>query len=468
MNILFATLHLAPYVEISPAAEANASLSKALRLLGHEVTIVVPRAPKYEESGLMAARQLSPLVLADGREATVFDAQLPSGIKLALVEAGEASFRPAQPMEEQARALGTFAAAVVSLVARAEEQGASFDVVHAHECGAGLVLEHLHRAAGSALVKVLTVHDADNAGEFPREAGRSLGLVDSRLGAQGFGSGEGLGLLKGLVSAADLTVAPSPTYVRNLQAPEKFGSLARAFQGAEVIGIVQGVDHAVFNPSTDAALSHRYDAPRPENKGRNKSAILAELGLALELSRPVIFSEAVADGDCALATLLSAIPSLVRNDVTLIIAGKPEDGATAASTIEPFSDQIAWVSSPSSSQRRRLLAASDFYLSIQRKNPSGQSLMQAARYGAVPIALRADAAEDIVVDLDAELRTGTGMLFDAMTQRALSTASARAVAAYRSIDWKMLLSRVMRQDLAWDRSARRHVQLYERLGNVLA
>lgn len=468
MNILFATLQLAPYVEISPAAEAIASLAKALRLLGHDVTIVVPRAAQYEESGLMAARQLSPLVLADGREATVFDAQLPSGIKLALVEAGEDGFDPSKPLEEQARELGTFAASVVSLVARAEEQGAPFDVLHGHECGAGLALEHLHRAAGSALVKVLTVHDADNAGEFPREASQSLGLDASRLGAQGFGSGEGLGLLKGLVSAADLTVAPSPSYVRNLQAPEKFGSLARAFQGAEVVGIMQGVDHAVFNPSTDAALSHRYDAPRPENKGRNKAAVLSELGLALELSRPVIFSEAVADGDSALATLLSAIPSFVRNDVTLIIAGTAEDAAAASGTIEPFLGQVAWVSTPSPSQRRRLLAASDFYLSIQRKNPSGRALMQAARYGAVPIALRVDAAEDVVVDLDAELRTGTGLLFDAMTQRALTTASARAVAAYRSTEWKKLLSRVMRQDLAWDRSARRHVQIYERLGNVLA
>jgi starch synthase len=456
MNILFATLELAPYVETSPAAQAVSSLAKALRLLGTDVTVVAPRLPAYEESGLMAARQLSPLSLSDGREATVYEAQLPSGVKLCLIEVDGLGFSTERPLAEQAAALGAFAAATAALVRKNIEQGSPFEVLHAHDAGAGLSLESLAAVDGKELARLLTVHDASQAGEFARGDALALGLATDRLGAEGFGT-------EGLVGDADLIVTPSESYARSLKAPEKFGALSRSFQGAEVVGVVEGVDHAVFNPSTDAALNYRYDAPNPSNKGRNKSILLTELGLELELSRPVIFCEDVHGFDSAMATVLAALPSLIRNDVTLILSGTEEGAKEAAELISPFSGQVAWVVTPPARQRRRLLAASDFYLCVQRRNPSGQALMQAARYGAVPMALRADAAMDIVVDLDGELRTGTGILFDAMTQRGVVTASARAVSAYRSPLWTKLLSRVMRQDLAWDRSARRHLQLYRRV-----
>lgn len=463
MNILFATLELAPYVETSPAAQAVSSLAKALRLLGNDVTVVAPKLPAYEESGLMAARQLSQLELPEGKRATVYDTQLPSGVKLSLIEIEGSGFAPDRGMMEQAVALGAFASAVSAFVRRSVELGSPFEILHAHDAGAGLTLERLGAAGSSEVARLLTVHDGSAAGNFSRNEATDLGLGLDRLGVEGFGTEEGICLLKGLLQDTDLVVTPSESYARSLQAPEKFGALARSFQGAELVGIVEGVDHAVFNPATDAALSHRFDAPNSFNKGRNKAAVFSGLGLELELSRPVLFCEDVPGSDSSIATVLSAIPSLIRNDVILILAGSAQGAVEAAEAIEPFAQQIAWVTSPTSSQRRRILAGADFYLSVQRKNPSGQTLMQAARYGAVPIALRADAAVDILVDLDAELRTGTGILYDAMTQRALVSASARAVAAYRSPLWTKLISRVMRQDLAWDRSARRHSQLYRRV-----
>ena len=89
--------------------------------------------------------------------------------------------------------------------------------------------------------------------------------------------------------------------------------------------------------------------------------------------------------------------------------------------------------------------------------------MQASRYGAVPIAYQVDSVPDLLVDCDLELETGNALLYETMTQRALQTVIARAVRAYRSPRWPKLLSRVMRRELAWDRAARRHVQVYNQL-----
>src|SRR5450432_3428612 len=86
MDILLALAELAPYVRETDAADSTAALVKALRQLGHRVTVVAPRSPGFEAGGLLAARRLTPLTLQDGRELNVLDGQLASGAELVLFD----------------------------------------------------------------------------------------------------------------------------------------------------------------------------------------------------------------------------------------------------------------------------------------------------------------------------------------------------------------------------------------------
>ena len=61
MEILFVSTELAPFVKVGGLADVAAALPKALRGLGHRVTIVLPRFPQLEEGGLLMARRLTPL-----------------------------------------------------------------------------------------------------------------------------------------------------------------------------------------------------------------------------------------------------------------------------------------------------------------------------------------------------------------------------------------------------------------------
>ncbi len=61
MEIIFVTTELSPFVKVGGLADVSAALPKALRALGHAVTIVMPRYPALEEQGLLLARRLTPL-----------------------------------------------------------------------------------------------------------------------------------------------------------------------------------------------------------------------------------------------------------------------------------------------------------------------------------------------------------------------------------------------------------------------
>ena len=77
MEILFAATELAPFVKVGGLADVVAALPKALRALGHSVTLVLPRFPAFEEQGLLVARRLTPIKL-ESIDVTVFDGRLAS------------------------------------------------------------------------------------------------------------------------------------------------------------------------------------------------------------------------------------------------------------------------------------------------------------------------------------------------------------------------------------------------------
>ena len=61
MEITFVTTELAPFVKVGGLADVSAALPKALRSLGHAVTLVMPRFAELEQQGLLLARRLTPL-----------------------------------------------------------------------------------------------------------------------------------------------------------------------------------------------------------------------------------------------------------------------------------------------------------------------------------------------------------------------------------------------------------------------
>src|ERR1700733_13274548 len=90
MDITFVTTELAPFVKVGGLADVSAALTKALRTLGHSVTLVMPRYPALEEQGLLLARRLTPLRFSLGErafEVTVFDGRLASQVDLVVIDA---------------------------------------------------------------------------------------------------------------------------------------------------------------------------------------------------------------------------------------------------------------------------------------------------------------------------------------------------------------------------------------------
>jgi len=452
------TAELAPYARATRAADVVAALSKALCQLEHRVTVAIPRYPGFDAGGLLAARRLTPLRLANGADVTVFDSQLPTGAKLVLLDSPALFQGPdvfGRPSEDAERAEFLCEAALALVRQRGERE--PFDVVHLHDWPAAALAGRL-AALESRVSSVLTIHDPARRGVVSREVAARLGVPPSDDGPR-----HGTSLLAAGARVASGVTGVSTAVARDLLDAGRFGALATSLSSRPdgIVGIPSGLDYAIYNPATDAALRSRYDAEDPSNKGSAKTELLRSRGLELGIERPLCVAIVEEGTESGIEILERAAEHVLRNDVCVFVLLR---GAVQYDRLDrlrsEMGDRLTVEQSLDEPTARRACAAADVVVLPARYEVTGTLARIAQRYGALPVAQASGAHLDAIVDADAALDTGTGFLYEEPTATALAGAVSRALSAFSAPRWAALRRRVMRLDLAWDRPARRYAQVY--------
>ncbi len=232
-----------------------------------------------------------------------------------------------------------------------------------------------------------------------------------------------------------------------------------------LVGILNGIDYAVWNPATDAALATRYDAQDPSGRVRCRGALQRELGLPLEPA-PLVVSIGRMVHQKGTDLLAAAIPTLLRStDAQIAIAGDgdPELVQRIETAVAKSDGRAVFSKNAPEGIVHRMLSAADAVLVPSRFEPCGLVQQYAQRYGALPVARMTGGLVDTIVDCDAKLETGTGFLFEDESPNALVAATERALAARVLPQWPALVKRVMRLDRSWDGPARRYEALMKNL-----
>lgn len=471
MDILVVSPEIAPYSRWTITGDACAALPKALRGLGHKVSVLSPLWASIDPGTRHLARRLVKIELeVEGQKQALalFDGRSAGGVELQFL-ANEALFpRSAASTDDgdaTAARWGAFARGTVELLKRRDVMP---DVVHLvgwQTAAIAVLMKGEPSLAG--IPTVLTIHDAAQQGLYDRRHLATFGIAESwwRLdGVEFYGK---LSTLKAGIQSATRICTSSPSYAREIL--ESAGGLEGVLRtrGRALAGILDGVDVSVWNAATDPWLESRFDPMDVAGSGtygkhRCKTAMERELGLPVRDDVPLIAAIGIVARGTGLDRLVEIGPSLVRNDLALAIFAEPgSDPEVVGEMVELASrwpDRIAVRADAEQGMVHRALGASD--LAIAPEDPSGARAMQAHRYGALPIARRAGGVADAVVDCDAKIVSGTGFLYEEPTGAAMLGAVQRGLAAYAMREaFRVLQHRVMTVDHSWDRSAR----LYERV-----
>jgi starch synthase len=457
MDILFVSPSLAPYpVEAGPA-EACAALSKALRSLGHRVSIVAPY-PEDGDPGLNGlARRLDPIRVTLGdrtEEVHVRDGRSPGGVEWILLQ------HPSlvDLFEEGSAALfaqAVFARAVEQLLSRER----AFDALHFH--GEETALGAAILAKGSHAAVIFSAYSLATPLSFSAAEARALGLEDElrddRL----------CPLLVAIERATRVTTSlPERTFTATPSADDTLVARALRARGAELSAVPFGLDASVWNPVTDSHLTARYTPHDMTGKARNKAALQRELSLEID---PDVALLGAVEGAVGAGRIEQIARELVRTDVQLVVQVLDEDAECIDSLIaqsERMPHRLQVRIGDSQMRTHRIVAGADALLLASDRPVLA---MAAQRYGTLPVVRRGSAAAESVVDVDAKLTTGNGIIYDDRSTEALLAGARRAIAAFnRGLPFEKLRSRIMRADLSWERSARMFELIYMQAANIQA
>jgi len=332
-------------------------------------------------------------------------------------------------------------------------------IVHAHDWHAALACCYLAAHPGARARSLFTVHNLAYQGRFPVADFAALALPAGF--AQPFGALEYHGELSfmkaGLVTANHVTTV-SPSYAREITTAE-FGCGLEgviASRAADLTGILNGIDTAVWNPSSDTLLSKNYSAEDLAGKRQCKLALQQEYGLPQHGDAPLFAVVSRLSNQKGLDLLLESLPQLceARAQVVLLGSGDPDLQQSFLAAAAAHPQQIGVRIGYDEALAHRIIAGADVIVAPSRFEPCGLTQLYGLRYGTLPLVRRVGGLADTVDET-------SGFVFDHADAGSLRTALRAALLAWREPGrWQRLQRVAMTRDHSWSTAAANYATLY--------
>ena len=345
------------------------------------------------------------------------------------------------------------------------------DVVHAHDWQAGLLPAYLHYGDEPHPPSVFTVHNLAFHGWAMPGLLATLGLPPESFDIEGVEFFGGIGMLKAGLRLADRITTVSPTYAVEITRPEHGQGLHGLLQtrAADLVGIANGIDTAIWNPATDPLLPARYAGVHARRRGRNRTALQAAFGLAPDPQALLFGIVSRLTEQKGIDLVLAALPTLLQAGGQLVVLGTG-DGALEAALQRDAARHPASIGVRigfDEALAHLVQAGSDALLVPSRFEPCGLTQLCALRYGAVPVVARVGGLTDTVIDANGAAlaaKVANGLQFLPVDADGLRHAIVRTAALFRDpTAWTSLQRNAMRADVGWSAAASGYAALFRAL-----
>ncbi len=371
--------------------------------------------------------------------------------------------KPGIRTDRKTQAVG-FAAFAVGILSELKRRDLKPDIIHCHDWHTGLISFLLKKTADPFFAKtrtLLTLHNIGYQGRFPKKYLHIPEFKElfSHIPAQA----KQISFLKEGIAHADFVSTVSPNHAQEIRRGTVGFGLSAVIKKkrGRFVGIVNGLDHRIWNPTNDHALHKRFGKRSLASaKAINKRALQAELGLFTDPNIPLFVFVGRLSQQKGLDLLLPVLPGFAgKMQFALLGAG---DGAYLKAVSQYKKTEFSkWISMSlhfNEKLARQMYAGADFLLIPSLYEPCGLTQMIAMAYGTIPVACRVGGLKDTIRD------EKTGILFSEKSKESLINAIERSLLLFFDKERCLRMRKLcMRQDFSWDKSAKRYIRLYRHI-----
>ena len=475
-NVLYLSAEMVPYARTGGLALVAADLPRALRRLGDDVRVILPRYGLIDPDQHHLVRILEnfPVPFENEMETAGLwqaqDAEVPTYFIEHSRFFGERQGIYSFP--DDAERFIFYSRASLEACRRLGWQP---QVIHCNEWHTALVPNWIRTVYAedpffAETAVIYNIHNLAYQGIFGHRVLEIAGIASHGFIAHpevSPGLNDVVSLMARGIIFADIIVTVSPTYAREILTPEFGGGLEPVLRDRQnrLFGILNGIDFERYNPTADPNLSACFQPGDPAGRAACKAALQREAHLAARPRVPLIsVSSRLSDqkGYDILAAVLEPLLQHVKARWVIMGTGEQRYHDLLSDLQRRYPDRLAVFLTWDERLSRRIFAGADLFLMPSRHEPCGLDQMIAMHYGAVPVVHATGGLADTVID-HRPPRVGTGFTFKAYDGMALYAAIVRAVEAYHHPDiWTAIQREGMSQDFSWTQPAHAYQDMYRR------
>lgn len=436
LKLLIAASEVVPFAKSGGLADVVGALPKALRALGHDVRVVMPRyyIVDREKYGLkpMEGSLGVPMGVMGESWAGIYEGVLPgSDVPVYFID-HEGFFGRKGLYDEEGQGYGDndnrfifFSKSVIQLAKMLRFKP---DVIHVNDWHTAVIPILLNTTyANDPDFKhtgtLLSIHNLQHQGKFYKGAMDVLDVGWEHFNANELEEYDGVNLLKGGIVHADAINAVSKKYAQEICTPEFGWGLDGLIKNKDykLYGILNGVDYDEWSPAVDSLIPHTYDIDDLAGKKVCKLALQKQFDLPQLSDVPIIGLVGRLAEQKGITLLSAAIDKLMELDIQIVLLGAGEKWAEhffmdiAARYPEKFACYVGY----QNDLAHQIEAGSDLFLMPSLFEPCGLNQIYSLRYGTVPIIRATGGLDDTIENYDSENKSGTGFKFYDATPEAL-------------------------------------------------
>ncbi|MGD8516158.1 MAG: glycogen/starch synthase [Anaerolineae bacterium] len=475
LNILLLAAEAVPFAKTGGLAEVIGSLPKAIRALGHDIRVAMPRYGRIDPEKFRLQEAVPPFDVPIHRTtepARILQGNISPDIPVYMVDNDNYFAREGIYMyPDDAQRFIFYCRAILEGLKHLEWQP---DIIHCHDWHTAIVpnwLSTLYRDDPffAQTVTVYTIHNLAYQGIFGYRVLEVAGIDE-----WGFvyhpemaDLNEVVDLMGRGIYWADLVSTVSETYAQEILTPEYGEQLDPLLRDRRdrLFGILNGIDYETANPVTDSYIAANFQVSSLDRRLENKLALQREANLPEDPEVPLLSVISRLTNSKGIDILGEAIDHILDLGVQFVLMGTGEQHYhnLFSQMVEQYPQQAAIFLTFNAPLAQRIFAGSDIFLMPSRYEPCGTNQMVAMHYGCVPIVRATGGLADTVTDFDPGTNQGNGFVFESYDRWSLFAAIVRAIETFKHQEvWRQIQRRGMSADFSWDRSARKYIDLYRR------
>lgn len=479
LKILIVASEVVPFAKTGGLADVAGALPKAIKKLGHDVRVVLPKYKCISEEKFnikdTGKRVIVDIALVK-HIGVIKESVFPkTDIPVYFIDNGEFFNReelygtPYGEYWDNAERFMFFARSVVEML---KEIDFIPDVINCNDWHTGLIpvyLRTIYKNIENGIYKniatVYSIHNIAYQGYVNKEKLFHAGLPAELFTTDKLEFYGGINFMKGGIVFSDVINTVSESYKKETETPEFGYNLdgVLRLRNENYFGIINGVDYEIWDPAVDNNIDVKYDVETLHLKNEMKKILVKEIGIKYVENVPLFCMITRLDRQKGIDFIISIMEEILKMNLQFVILGTGDKWYydILFNFKNRYPEKFSFYFKFDNKLAHRIYAGADIFIMPSYFEPCGLGQLIALKYGTVPVVRAIGGLKDTVQQFNFKTKQGTGFLFYGNNPQSLLQTIRIAIDTYKNKSvWQRLMTNGMKENFSWEHSAQQYIKLY--------